>query len=112
LTKNIEERKKLTFEQAEGIEPLPSQLQLREVSSELRAVLWNRIHSYLTDATENYGHGLETPWSTILKDEYVYRRHQMADDFSNDAKALIKETRIIFEIGHYVQLFRVAGICA
>ena len=34
------DRKKLTFEHAEGAEPLPSQMQLKEVSPQLRAVLW------------------------------------------------------------------------
>jgi hypothetical protein len=94
LTKDIEERKKLTFEQAEGIEPLPSQLQLREVSPKLRAVLWNRIHSYLDDATEHSAYGtsyIEKPWSTILKEEHVYRQHGMVDDFGNVAKDLIAD---------------------
>jgi hypothetical protein len=74
LTKDIEERKKLTFEQAEGIEPLPSQLKLREVSPKLRAVLWSLIHGYLSDATQDtdYSVGdLDEPWPTILKDEHV-----------------------------------------
>jgi hypothetical protein len=33
------ERKRLTFEQAEGVEALPSQLQLKELSKQLRAML-------------------------------------------------------------------------
>jgi hypothetical protein len=102
LTKDIEERKKLTFEQAEGIEPLPSQLKLREVSPKLRAVLWNQIHRYLTDATHSSDYGtpyLDKPWSVILKEEHVFRQHRMADDFANKAKGLIKETREIFETG-------------
>jgi hypothetical protein len=109
LTKDIEERKKLTFEQAEGIEPLPSQLKLREVSPKLRAVLWNQIHRYLTDATRSSDYGgasyLEKPWSMILKEEHVYRQHRMADDFKNKSKELIKETRDIFENGNYVAIF-------
>jgi hypothetical protein len=108
LTKDIEERKKLTFEQAEGIEPLPSQLQLREVSPKLRAALWNRIHSYLDNATEHSTYGfsyIEKPWSTILKDEYVYRQLGMADDFESDPSKLIKGTRNIFEMGDYASIF-------
>jgi hypothetical protein len=34
------ERKKLTFEQAEGAEPLPTQLKLKELSPLLRSALW------------------------------------------------------------------------
>jgi hypothetical protein len=61
----IEQRKKLTFEQAEGLEPLPSQLQLREVSPALRAALWHLIHEYLNDSTEyrEYsGRYIDKPW--------------------------------------------------
>jgi hypothetical protein len=105
---DIEQRKNLTFEQAEGLEPLPSQLQLREVSPKLRAVLWDRIHRYLTDATEYNEYGgasLNEPWSTILRDDHVYRQHKMADDFKNDAKKLVQQTRVIFEQGNYAAIF-------
>ena len=108
MTKDIAERKKLSFEQAEGAQPLPPQLQLREISQQLRAVLWKRINSYLDEVTRardylpNY---LDKPWSTILKDEHVYRQHRMADDFENDAKTLVKQTRYIFEKGDYVEIF-------
>jgi hypothetical protein len=107
LTKDIEERKKLTFEQAEGIEPLPSQLKLREVSPKLRAVLWSQIHNYLTDATDSvYGDAyLDEPWSIILKDEHVYRRHRMVDDFENNPERLIQQTRSVFETGNYASIF-------
>jgi hypothetical protein len=37
-------RKTVTFEQAEGVEPLPRQLRLKELSKELRAKLWFVIH--------------------------------------------------------------------
>jgi hypothetical protein len=102
------ERKKLTFEQAEGLEPIPQQLRLREVSQQLRALLWNRVYDRLLESTEvaDYGSSyLETPWSTILKGEHVYRQHAMADDFVNDSKVLIREIRRIFESGNYAQIF-------
>ena len=105
---DIQNRKKLSFEQAEGVEPLPSQLQLREVSPQLRALLWERIHRYLNEATEfrdydtNY---IGDPWGTILKHEYVLRQHKMADDFDNDPKRVIAKIRKIFESGDYVAIF-------
>jgi hypothetical protein len=40
----IQRRKELTFAQAEGVEPLPTQLKRTEVSKQLRAVLWNYIY--------------------------------------------------------------------
>jgi hypothetical protein len=108
VANDIEEREKLSFEQAEGIEPLPSQLKLREVSPKLRAVLWSQIHRYLAKATQEteYGGGyLDGPWPTILKDEHVYRQHKMVDDFENDADGLMMDTRDIFEKGNYVAIF-------
>jgi hypothetical protein len=51
VTDNIEERKKLSFEQAEGIESLPSQLALQEVSPELRAALWHLVHRRLQQSS-------------------------------------------------------------
>jgi hypothetical protein len=108
VTNDIEARKKITFEQAEGVAPLPSQLQLREVSQQLRARLWERIHGHLKEAWEYSEHGaayLEKPWSIILTDEHVYRQHRMVDDFKNVAKTLIAETRDIFENGDYIAIF-------
>jgi hypothetical protein len=108
VTNDIEERKKITFEQAEGVEPLPSQLQLREISPQLRALLWDRLHRFLSGVTRHNDYApnsLDKPWSTILKDEHVYRQHRMADDFDNDAKTLIKNIRSIFEHGDYIAIF-------
>ena len=41
------DRKALTFEQAEGIVPLPTQLLPKEVSQELSALLWAVVHANL-----------------------------------------------------------------
>jgi hypothetical protein len=43
MAQGFEERKRLTFEQAEGAEPLPSQLKPKELSKELRALLFEAI---------------------------------------------------------------------
>jgi len=108
VSDDIERRKMLSFEQAEGAAPLPAKLQLREVSPELRALLWNRLHRYLSNATEqrNYDNSyFNNPWATILKDEHVFRHHKMADDFNNKAKVIVPQTRMIFEKGDYLAIF-------
>lgn len=107
MTNDIEQRKRLSFEQVEGVEPLPSQLQLREISPKLRAVLWHYIHSQLKTCTETeYSRRyLIDPWLSILQDEHVYRQHGMVDDFVNQTNQLIPETRDIFENGDYVAIF-------
>ena len=43
MADEFDDRKKLSFEQAEGAAPLPSQLKLKELSQQLRAALWDLI---------------------------------------------------------------------
>jgi len=103
------ERKKLTFEQAEGAAPLPSQLKLKEISQELRAKLWSVIHTHLAKATkhsEMFGDPyFGEPWVSILRNMHVARDHAMADEFKNDARKLISKVKQIFESGDYVAIF-------
>jgi hypothetical protein len=47
--KEYELRRGVTFEQAEGIEPLPSQLQPKELSQALR--VWNAVYHSLLDGS-------------------------------------------------------------
>jgi hypothetical protein len=51
MSSEYEDRKRLTFDQAEGAEPLPRPLNLKEVSTELRARLWTIIHRMLAGAS-------------------------------------------------------------
>jgi hypothetical protein len=102
------ERKELTFEQAEGAEPLPSQLKLKEVSQELRAKLWNVIYTHLNEAMQYPSMGgrpsLRSPWEGILEYMHVHRDHAMADEFENDARKLISKVKEIFE-KDYIAIF-------
>jgi hypothetical protein len=70
----LERRKKLTFEEAEGLVPMPSQLQTGEISQKFRAIVWSFFYDQLRD-------GLY-PWADILVDAWVLRYHLPADDFS------------------------------
>lgn len=99
------ERRRLTFEQAEGIEPLPTQLQPKELSPWLRAALWHVIFSSLESGIQRSSMGgrsrLNDEWATILKYVHVDRNHKMADEFENDARKLIEEVKVIFSEGEY-----------
>ena len=44
------DRKRLTFEQAEGFEPLPAQLRSKENSAELSASLWSIVYNSMLQA--------------------------------------------------------------
>jgi hypothetical protein len=79
------DRKRLTFEQAEGAEPLPSQLKLKEVSPELRARLWSIFHQLLEYMRERSSAGpinqLVGHYCMILYDWHVVRCFKPADEF-------------------------------
>jgi hypothetical protein len=106
-----EDRKRLTFEQAEGAEPLPSQLKLKEVSPELRARLWRIFHDWLSVLTVNDnivpGHGgyLQGPFVQLLRDWHVTRCFKAADEFSDGSGYWTNELKSIFMGGDYVAIF-------
>jgi hypothetical protein len=92
----LEQRKKLSFEQAEGIAPLPSQLALGEISQEFRAVLWSVLNrefeKYHVSAT------IGEPWLTILREAQAYRHHRL-DQFLYKYTAIVSDVKKIIEHG-------------
>jgi hypothetical protein len=100
-------RKRTTFEQAEGIEPLPSQLKLKELSSRLRALLWDVIYDSLKECRYNDSHGSELldPWGRIFYSMHVYREHRMADEFENDFYDLVAKAKDVITSGNYANVF-------
>src|SRR5258707_86598 len=114
MASEYEDRKRLTFEQAEGAEPLPSQLKLREVSPELRARLWRIFHRWLTVAmvydpvTAGAARDRARPRRfrpgpvvDLLFDWHVTRRFGAADEFGSSGEYWTKELKAIFMAGDY-----------
>lgn len=103
----IQRRKDLTFEQAEGLAPLPTQLARTEVSQELRAVLWKYIHKQIDETADSgsFGYYLGKPWDHLLKEVYVYREHKLIDDFSTGLKPALAGVRQVFERGSYADIY-------
>jgi hypothetical protein len=103
----IARRKGLTFEQAEGIAPLPTQLRRTDVTPELRAVLWDYVYERIEGnirRVDGYRHTGET-WSRLLKAVHVYRDHRSADEFSSRFTEAIKSPKRTFEKGDYAQIY-------
>jgi hypothetical protein len=101
-------RKRLTFEQAEGVEPLPSQLKLKELSQQLRSALWRVVYDHLCEAREDGPMGnarVSIPWSTILREMHTFRYHRMDDEFTYAFKVVVRETKALFVKGDYVEVF-------
>ncbi len=102
-------RKELTFAQAERASPLPRQLALKEVSRELRALLWSVFFSSMSESilqtefpTRRY---FDKPWSVILFHKHVYRDHKMADEFGNSYPGAMEDVKQTFLTGDYVAIF-------
>jgi len=106
---DFEQRKRLTFEQAEGAAPLPTQLQLKEVSPELRAVLWRVVYDSFVRHSRypsmGGGRFFNDPLEGILRALHVYRDHRMADEFRNDFEVHVEATKRIFERGDHLEIF-------
>lgn len=81
------DRTKVTFSQAEGLEPLPEPLKLEELSEQARALLWKFIYEDMRHGVRRSS-GYSGPsqlgdqWRSVLYDWHVRREHQAADDFS------------------------------
>lgn len=96
------DRRRLTFEQAEGVEPLPGQLKTKELSQELRAVLWKVMYERLYSCEQDCV--LVAPWDEILEDEGVFHRHRMIDEYSflfTERKTSVKS---LLERGDYLEV--------
>jgi hypothetical protein len=104
------DRKRLTFEQAEGVDALPTQMLPKEVTRELRAVLWAAVFASISKGVrhDNLGYSyarLGSEWSQILYDYHVFREHLPADDYNNDAKFLIPKIKELMLAGQYFRIF-------
>jgi hypothetical protein len=104
------DRSKLTFAQAEGTEPLPRQLALREVSQELRSYLWYIFHAQLRNVTRADSMGtalpwLSEPWNIMLENWWVLGQHKFIDDFTTKVEPWSSQLSELFKSGSYIQIF-------
>lgn len=97
------ERKKLTFEQAEGEEPLPTQLKLKELSPLLRSALWAAVYEDMLGA--QYQGELSPEWRALTYDWHVYRKHRAVDDYLPRFKDWADEFKTIILSGSYTDVF-------
>jgi hypothetical protein len=66
---SYERRRELSFAQAEGIDPLPSQLKRTEVSPQMSSIVWAFLHRDISSiALEEMIGRWRFIWEDILKD--------------------------------------------
>lgn len=102
-----EDRRNITFAQAEGKEPLPQPLALEELSQEARAGLWAIVYSSLKESIDNSDYGLyirKKPWGAILTEEHVLRLYLPIDEYTSDPDPHIKRLKALFFEGECWQV--------
>lgn len=104
---SYEERKGLTFAQAEGAEPLPSQLRRDHLTPRLRAKLWNSLYPFFdlnrihSDETyQPYGH-----WVRIGELMWVDYLYQMIDQYPGPHVVFQEILKGIIEKRTYIDVF-------
>ena len=100
---------KLTFSQAEGIDPLPKPAVLGELSRQARVLLWDIIYRSLSTARRSSYEHIEDyitePWETILHDYHTFLLHKPTDEFSIDFEGHANEIKPLFLKGDYNRVF-------
>lgn len=97
-------RRGLTFEQAEGVEPLPAQLKLKELTPALRAQLFGVVHHSLL-STREYDWEVGVAWCGVLQLMHIFRDSRMADEFTPDFDLQVAAIKTVFSQGSYAQVF-------
>jgi hypothetical protein len=103
---DLSRRKSLTFEQAEGAEPLPTQLKLTELSKGLRARLWAVLYRDISSSVDDGRFVGE--WEEILADKHVYRDGRAIDEYhriAGTAALVLEEIKSVILVGDYVKVF-------
>jgi hypothetical protein len=103
----VARRRVLTFAQAEGLSPLPTQLNRTEVTPELRAVLWQFIHDEISRSTTTgtFDTFVGSVWGKILRNVHVLHYHRFTDDFSTVLNDVLKSVRPVFEKGDFAEIY-------
>ena len=95
---------KVSFSQAQGLEPLPRQLQLGELPENARTGLWNAF--YLTHS-DGYirSFGIDPSWNEVLASVHAELFHRGLDTFSTDFNQVMNSYRGVFAEAPFNKVF-------
>lgn len=99
------DRSEISFEQAEGVEALPSQMALKTTTPRLRARLWDVIYSSVVaemDASYNSS-TLGKSWATVLRRFAIERLAMLSDEVGKSYKQFATLIRPAFTTDDYVR---------
>lgn len=100
-------RQEISFAQAEGVEPLPTQMQPRTMTQELRAKLWAVINSFMNDSMNQsaYGKPMKGEWRYAMYQWHVNAEHRFSDEYDNYGQTQLLLAKEIIAKGDYVRVF-------
>ena len=106
------DRTKLTFSQAEGINPLPKPAALGTLSQEARASLWNTTYQSLLTAKKSsieiyppMEDCITDPWKKILHHYHTSYLYKPTDEFTTDFAVHKNDLNNLFMKGEYNRVF-------
>jgi hypothetical protein len=102
------DRSTISFRQAEGVEALPSQLALQEISPALTARLWSVVYAYLAEAKTHVDYGdsvVGSPWRNILKRWYVLHENYLSDEIPTKHSTVLGNVKKIVTSPDYLVVF-------
>jgi hypothetical protein len=85
----------ITFAQAEGLTPLPSQLALKTITKEMRAKLWNVLYTYLKSCESTTSYNVHDPMISIVQEWHVNHEFLPIDEINNDVRVITENLKSI-----------------
>ena len=104
------DRRQVTFEQAEGLVALPSQLAKEDVPSVLRAKVWSLVYRLIKNNSYyeiGYGEIVEENWQFELHNLVVERFGKPVDELDASPEAIAGYFKLSFMEGSYSQFYGV-----
>jgi hypothetical protein len=100
-------REEISFEQAEGVAELPSQMALKTTSQILRARLWDVILRRVEadQRRVKLEHGLGPKWKMVYRDYAIRKLGAFADQVGDRKSDFIAAVRPSFASDNYVRVF-------
>ena len=105
------DRTKITFSQAEGIDPLPQRAKLGELPWSVRNALWSGVFRWINDSSNlsynefgSFGI-LGEPWVSVLYDFHVSILNGPGDEFNSNLTGQLGEIKKLFLTADYNRVF-------
>lgn len=103
------DRRNMTFSQAEGLEPLPQPLALRELSRQTRNLLWEAFYQEFNKHSHGGGYHsirhLTGDWSKVMYGYHTHFCHHPPDEYNNDYDAQVDFVKNFILSGEWNEIF-------